>query len=352
MFTLSAFSSKSIFMETLKYFFPFMLVITIMSHGGVMETDPDKLATRFLNSLDATQKEKVLMPLGDESRSRWHFLPHSSFQRAGLPLKVLNDKQKDLIHQLLQVYLSDKGYKKTLDIIELEKVLAVLENNSVYRDPEMYYVAFYGDPSKDEAWGWSFEGHHVSLNFTVVDKQVSYVPRFFGANPGTVMEGPKKGLRVLKNEEDMGLELINMFNPEQRKKAIFQLSAFKEIVTSNAAEVAPLEEVGILVKDMNKEQQALLFELLDEYLSAMPPDVARERMLKLKEEETGAIRFGWAGDTEIGKPHYYRIQGKSFLVEFDNTQNNANHIHTVWRDFDGDFGRDLIREHYQKSGHH
>ena len=323
-----------------------------MSYGDVRETDPNVLATRFLNSLDAAQREKVHMTLEDESRSRWHFLPPTSWPRPGLPLKELNAQQKDLIHQLLQVYLSEKGYKKTLDIIELEKVLAVLENNPVRRDPEMYFVSFYGEPSKDAAWGWSFEGHHVSLNFTVVGKQVSYVPRFFGANPGTVREGPKKGTRVLKNEEDLGLKLVNMLNPEQKKKAIFRLSAFEEIVTSNASEVTPLEDVGILVKDMTKAQQDLLFELLGEYLSAMPQDVARKRMSNLKKEETDAIRFGWAGETQIGKPHYYRIQGKTFLVEFDNTQNNANHIHTVWRDFEGDFGRDLIREHYQRSGHH
>ena len=325
------------------------MVITVMSYGGVRETDPDVLATKFLNSLDATQRERVLMTLEDESRTRWHFFPPSSWSRPGLSLKELNTKQRDLIHQLLQVYLSEKGYQKTLDIIELEKVLAVLENDFAKRDPELYFVAFYGDPSKDNAWGWSFEGHHVSLNFTVVGNNVSYVPRFFGANPGTVKEGPKKGTRVLKNEEDLAIKLVNMLDTEQRKKAIFRLSAFKEIVTSNASEVAPLDEVGIMVKDMNKEQQEVLFELLDEYLSAMPHEVAKKRSLKLRKEEIGAIRFGWAGETELGKPHYYRVQGKTFLVEFDNIQNNANHIHSVWRDFDGDFGRDLIREHYQRS---
>ncbi|MCG8319132.1 MAG: DUF3500 domain-containing protein [Cytophagales bacterium] len=338
-------------MEKMKYFVPLMVVV-FLSFEAICKTEPSVLATRFLNSLDAAQKEKVLMSLEDESRSKWHFLPPASWPRPGLPLKVLNDRQKGFIHELLQVYLSDKGYQKTLDIIALEEVLAVLENDPVKRDSEMYFVAFYGDPANDETWGWRFEGHHVSLNFTVVGKQVAYVPRFFGANPGTVREGPKKGTRVLKNEEDLGLKLVNMLNEAQKKKAIFRLSAFQEIVTSNASEVEPLDEVGIPVKDMNKAQQEVLFELLKEYLSAMPHEVAEKRMSNLRTEETDAIRFGWAGATEIGKPHYYRIQGKTFLVEFDNTQNNANHIHTVWRDFDGDFGRDLIREHYQRSGHH
>ena len=338
-------------MEKIKYFVPLMLVV-FLSFGEVLATEPSELATRFLNSLNERQKKKVLMAMEDESRSKWHFLPPASWPRPGLPLKELNDKQRGLIHELLQLYLSKKGYQKTLDIIELEKVLAVLENDPVKRDPEMYFVSFYGSPASDATWAWSFEGHHVSLNFTVVGKQVSYVPRFFGANPGTVKEGPKKGTRVLKNEEDLGLELVNKLSREQRKKAIFRLSAFQEIVTSNASKVEPLDNVGILVADMTAAQRDLLFELLKEYLSAMPKEVAEKRMSNLMKEETDAIRFGWAGATEIGKPHYYRIQGKTFLVEFDNTQNNANHIHTVWRDFDGDFGRDLIREHYKNSGHH
>ena len=168
------------------------------SYTDVHEGDPNAIATKFLNSLDTRQKEKIHMAFEDESRSKWHFLPISSWPRMGLPMKELNNSQRDLIHELLQIYLSSKGYQKTLNIIELEKVLAVLEKNPVRRDPELYHVAFYGDPSKDDPWGWSFEGHHVSLNFTVVGKKISYTPRFFGANPAIVKDGPKKGTRALK----------------------------------------------------------------------------------------------------------------------------------------------------------
>ncbi|MDN5216598.1 DUF3500 domain-containing protein [Fulvivirgaceae bacterium BMA12] len=338
-------------MKKIRYFISVIVMMAIASYANAYEVNPGAIAMKFLNSLDAGQKEKVHMAFDDESRSQWHFLPISSWPRMGLPMKALNKSQRQLIHELLQVYLSSKGYNKTLNIIALEEVLAVLEKNPVRRDPELYYVAFYGDPSKDDPWGWSFEGHHVSLNFTVVGAKISYTPRFFGANPAIVKEGPKKGTRALKNEEDLGLKLINMLNPEQKKIAIFRLEAFLEVVTSNASQVTPLDEVGIPAGDMTTAQQQTLFDLIDEYLSAMPEVVAKKRMSKLREEEIQNIRFGWAGQTQIDKPHYYRVQGKTFLIEFDNTQNNANHIHAVWRDFDGDFGRDLIKEHYQRSAH-
>jgi len=224
--------------------------------------------------------------------------------------------------------------------------------NPVVRDPEKYFTAFYGNPERDSLWAWSFEGHHISLNFTVLNDQISMAPRFFGANPAIIPAGKRKGERTLDKEEDYGLELINSMSDSQKQKALFRENAFFDITTTNAPEVDPPEPVGIEMKDLNPAQQNILVNLINEYLSAMPTDLAAKRMENLEKEEFGKIRFGWAGATNLGEPHYYRIQGKTFLVEFDNTQNNANHIHTVWRDFDGDFGRDLIREHYRTSEHH
>lgn len=310
------------------------------------------LAKAFIDSLKPEQRAKVLLEMDDSQRYNWHFFPGRMLPRAGVTLKELNGQQKDLLHQLLQAYLSEKGYAKTKEIIGLESVLAELENNPGFRDPEMYFVAFYGEPSEDSVWGWNFQGHHIALHFTVVKDKISFSPRFLGANPAEVREGPKKGLRVLKNEEDLALQLVNSLSEEQRKKAIFQLRAFVDIVTANAAEVKPLEPVGIPAKDMDTGQRTLLEALIFEYASTAPEDIAKERMEKIRQADFDNIRFGWAGDTELGKPHYYRIQSGEFLIEFDNTQNDANHIHSVWRDFDGDFGRDLIREHYQHSHHH
>jgi hypothetical protein len=309
-------------------------------------------ATKFLNSLSEDQKGKTLLPFDDQSKSKWHYLPAASWSRPGIQLHELEPAQKELLFNLLKASLSDTGYAKTKQIIELENVLAEISGNPNYRDPEKYHVAFYGDPQKNDLWAWSFEGHHISLNFTVADDKISIAPRFMGANPATILSGPKKGERTLHREEDLGLKLIGALSDPQKNKAIFQSSAPRDIVTANSSEVDPLKPVGIAMKELNKDQQLILNELIYEYLSTIPADLAKTRLEKLRTEEWSEIRFGWAGSITIGKPHYYRIQGKTFLIEFDNTQNNANHIHSVWRDFDGDFGRDLIREHYQHSHHH
>lgn len=308
-------------------------------------------AEKFLNALTNEQKERMVLPFDNSSKSDWHYLPAASYPRSGISLEELNSEQKDLLFKLLRASLSETGYSKTKQIISLEEVLAEISGNSNYRDPEKYFVAFYGYPEKDELWAWAFQGHHISLNFTVANGNMSVAPRFMGANPATIKTGKRKGERTLAKENDLGLQLINTLPEIQRDKAIFSERAPFDIVTGNASEVDPLEPVGLKLQEMPAASQQLLLQLIDEYLAAMPEKLAAERMKKLENEEFNEIRFGWAGATEPGKGHYYRIQGKSFLVEFDNTQNNANHIHSVWRDFDGDFGRDLIREHY-KSGHH
>lgn len=309
-------------------------------------------AIRFIQSLDTKQRALALFSITDTTKNTWHFIPGASFPRAGIRLSDLNAKQKELFSMLLQDNLSASGYDKAMRIIALENVLVEMGGDPKYRDPELYFIAFYGNPEKDSAWAWSFEGHHLSLNFTNVANKIGIAPRFMGANPGTVPVGKLKGERVLDKEEDLAIALINSLTDAQRKQAIFQEKAFPDNVTSNASEVKPLKEVGIPIKELNNTQQGVLQTLIDEYLSSMPTDLATERMNKIKQEDYAEIRFGWAGATTLDHPHYYRIQGKSFLIEFDNTQNNANHIHTVWRDFEGDFGRDLLREHYKKDHQH
>jgi hypothetical protein len=313
------------------------------------KSDP---ATKFLDSLSPDQLNKAKMIFDDKAKHDWHYLPATMYTRAGIPIKQLNPKQKRLLFEMLQTSLSETGYSKTKQIISLENVLAEISGDTVRRDPEKYYAAFYGNPQKDSLWAWSFQGHHISLNFTILNGKTSIAPRFLGANPARVTSGKRKGERTLSKEDDLGLELINSLSNEQKEKAIFQQNAFRDIVSKNSVEVTPLKPVGIKMKELNQSQQMALLDLIDEYLANMPNDVASKRMNKLKKEEMDEIQFGWAGATELEKPHYYRIQGKSFLVEFDKTQNNANHIHSVWRDFDGDFGRDLIREHYKSSNHH
>jgi hypothetical protein len=313
---------------------------------------PESPVTDFLESLEHEQLEKAQMPFDDLSREVWHFLPGEMWPRKGIRLTDLDQKQKELAFIMLFDHLSEAGYKKVLGIIDLENVLIEMGQDKNFRDPDKYFVAIYGDPSKDKLWAWSFEGHHLSINFTISGKNVSMSPRFMGANPATIPIGKRKGQRPLKAEEDMALELVNSMDSNQRVKAIFSSRSYLEIVTSNATQVGPLKPVGIAYAELNLDQQKLLLELINEYLSAMPQDLAKRRRIEIERENLSTIRFGWAGATELGKGHYYRIQGQSFLIEFDNTVNNANHIHTVWRDFDGDFGKDLIREHYEKDSHY
>jgi hypothetical protein len=239
-----------------------------------------------------------------------------------------------------------------MKIIDLENVLLEISGDSIMRNPENFSVAFYGNPERDSLWAFSFEGHHISLNFTILNDKVEIAPRFLGANPARIPSGPREGERTLQKEEDLGFELINSLSEEQRDLAIFQQKPFFDIVTGKSAEVEPLSPVGIMYGQLNRNQQLIFLKLLDEYLSTIPAEQAEKRMNSIKDEEINEVRFGWAGATVLGEGHYYRIQGKSFLIEFDNVQDKANHIHTVWRDFDGDFGRNLIQEHYEKSHHH
>jgi hypothetical protein len=326
----------------------FLCFCTVFLASHFIKVDP---ATSFLNSLNSDQQTKALYDFEDQVRFRWHYLPATSFERPGIALSDLDSKQKKLAFELLETNLSKSGYDKTIRIIDLENVLAEIEGNTERRDPEKYHLAIYGNP-KDEAWAWAFQGHHVALHFTISRDVVSFVPRFLGSNPAMIKEGNRKGERTLKQEEDLGFELINGLSDSQRKKAVISTETYRDILTANSAQAERLEETGIKIQEMNENQKGVLISLIKEYLSVMPDDQASHRLNRLREEDMGEIRFAWAGDFELGKPHYYRVQGKTFLIEFDNTQTKANHIHSVWRDFDGDFGRDLIKEHYQNSDHH
>jgi hypothetical protein len=217
------------------------------------------------------------------------------------------------------------------------------------RNPEKYYFSVFGEPSDTGAWGFRVEGHHVSQNFTVVNGKIAGSPSFFGANPAEVREGPRKGLRVLAAEEDLARDLLESLTMEQKKVAIVTTEAYKDILTS-AARKAALEgqPSGLSAAKMTKKQFDLLLTLLSSYASNMPEQLAQARMEQVKKAGTNMF-FAWAGVEQRGGPHYYRVQAPAFLIEYDNTQNNANHIHSVWRDFNGDFGLDLLAMHYKAS---
>jgi hypothetical protein len=304
-------------------------------------------AERVLAGLPAAAREKVARPFDDGDRTDWHYTPRS---RNGVALKELDAQGRDAVHALLKEALSATGYRKVVNIVELELVLRELETFGLMRDPERYHLTIYGTPGATAAWGWRFEGHHVSLNFTLAgDRMAVDAPSFLGANPANVPRGPKAGLRVLAAEEDEARALLGSLRDAQRREAIFDTRTFGDIVTGNAAKVDPLQPVGITASSMTDAQRAQLVKLVEVHAATFAPGLAQARMARVKEGGIDKIRFGWAGATERGKPHYYRVQGPLFLIEYDASQGGGNHIHAVWRDFTGDFGRDLLREHYENA---
>jgi hypothetical protein len=319
------------------------------SHVPPPSSNADK-AVAFIESLSADQKAKATFPFYGMTPHEWSFLPASTSFPDGIPVKDLETKQKERLYELMKAYLSSSGYEKTRTIMDLENVLRELNPENRHRIPENYFVAIYGVPDKDGTWGWSFQGHHVVLNFTVVNDVVAFAPFFFGSNPAEIKDGPRKGTRPMADEEDFAFALMNALSADQKQSAVFQTASYAEIVTGSATQVAPLPAVGLAAKDLSNDQKTILKKLLTAILSSMPEKLMRTRMTKIQSEDFGAVRFGWAGEINKSDPHYYRIQGKSFLVEFDNV--TGNHIHLVWRDFEGDFGRDLLREHYKTSPHH
>lgn len=330
----------------------YFLLLVPFALTGQNSTVDFSFALSCINALDSIQKTKAVFPFDDMSRYDWNYLPSSLIPRKGVCLKDLDSTQKNGVYDLLKSFLSDNGFSRAQEIMNNEYYLKELEPNMIHRIPENYFLAFYGTPAKDSVWGWKFSGHHIALNFTIVNNQLASTPIFYGVYPAEIKEGKNKGRRIIKDEEDLGFELINMLSAEQQSKAIFQSKSFNDIVTTNAIQVGPLDPVGIVAKDLTYQQKSVLNKLIACHLSSMPTEIAALRMKRIVSEDFNKIRFGWAGGLIPGVPHYYRIQGKTFLVEFDNTTHNANHIHIVWRDFNGDFGIDLLKEHYKYSTHH
>jgi hypothetical protein len=304
-------------------------------------------AKAFLASLDPEQRARATFQFQDEERFDWHYIPK---ERKGLPLKEMNSAQKHLAHALLAAGLSQRGYIKAVSIMSLDEILRLLENGTgPVRDPDRYFFSVFGEPSETGIWGYRVEGHHVSQNFTIVNGKVLAAPTFFGANPAEVRDGPRKGLRVLAREEDLGRAFVQSLTPEQKKTAIVSADAPGEILTGPMRKAALNgQPSGIAASKLDSKQRETLQNLLDEYCNNLPEEVAQVREEQIK-KAAGNLYFAWAGGEQVGQPHYYRIQSAAFLIEYDDTQNGANHIHTVWRDFDGDFGLDLLKEHYQTS---
>ena len=305
-----------------------------------------KAANNFLAALYPEQKEKATFKIDDEERSNWFYTP---VPRKGLPLREMTSGQRQLAFALLSAGLSQQGFIKGTTIMSTDEVLLKQEPEGPRRDPDGYFFSIFGTPAETGVWGFRIDGHHLSQNFTIVNGKVAGAPSFFGTNPAEVLKGPRKGMRTLAREEDLARDVIQSLTPEQRKTAIVDAKAPNDILTEHSREAALKgQPSGIQVSTFTAAQKAKLEDLLEEYCDNMTEEVAAFRKDQVRKAGDN-LWFAWAGGIQKGELHYYRVQAPSFLVEYDDTQNEGNHIHSVWRDFKGDFGRDLLAEHYQSS---
>ncbi len=303
-------------------------------------------AQRFLKSLSAEQREVATMDYSAAQRLEWHFIPKD--ERKGLQLRDMNDQQRQLARNLLASCLSEAGFDKATTIMDLEKILQKLEGERgrFRRDYLRYYYTIFGTPGEGK-WGLSIEGHHLSLNFVVEDgRMVAHTPAFFGANPaevrGNAGVGPAEGTRILAQEELLGFELVNSLNDQQRKTALIADKAPSDIRAAGEPQPPQTKPEGIAVSQLNSGQQATLKKLIEVYANNMPRRTAEQELAKIDEAGFDKVHFAWAGALKPGVGHYYRVQGPTFLIEFVNVQpdaagNPANHIHSVWRNMEGDF---------------
>ena len=309
-------------------------------------------AAIFLATLRTDQRGQTVFEFESEERYNWHYTPKF---RNGLPSGDMGKLQLEKAEELMAGSLSRTGFVKANTIIRHELILASVEKNDGVdrfdRDPGLYFFSVFGTPGGDSPWGWRVDGHHLSLNFTAVGGSiVSVTPSFFGANPAEVMSGPEKGLRILHEEEDFGRKLYLSMNPEQRNRAEIYPTAPPDLITRASRRVEIAEPVGLPAELMSATQRQSLMSLLKVYIDREPSTIAARSLKRVEEDGVGNIYFGWAGSQYRNQAHYYRIHGPSIFVEYDNTQNRANHIHSVWRDIRDDFGLDILRIHYER--HH
>ena len=306
--------------------------------GAAMATAAD----RFLDALDDEKRDVATFEFDDAERLNWHFIPR---EREGLPVKQMSPEERNLAIGLLATGLSAEGTLKATTIMSLEQILHEMENNAPHRDPELYYFSIFGEPSNKGKWGWRVEGHHLSLNLTIEDGSViSATPVFFGANPAEVRQGDREGLRALAEVEDRALRLVQALDDDQKAEAVVSEEAPSDIRAANTAQPPTEAAVGLTYGKMTESQRDMLRALVEAYAMDMPARVAEAWLTEIRDSGPEKVAFAWLGAADRNQPHAYRVQGPTFLIEFNNTQNNANHVHSIWRSMLGDFGVPIATE--------
>lgn len=309
-----------------------------------------RTASTFLTSLDSRQRRRATFSLTDPERLNWHYVPR---RREGVPFKEMTPASRGAAHDLMKASLSLVGYTKAVNIMRLEDVLRQLETfGGLLRDADNYAVAIFGTPGTANAWGWRLEGHHLSLNFTLVPgRLVAVTPAFMGANPALVPQGPLKGLRTLAEEQDLALALARSVDAGLRGRLVIAGNSLGDIVSGPGRGESLKAPAGIALGELDAEQRALALRLLEAYARNMQAEAAEEQLRRMRDDGLERVHFAWAGPIDARRAHYYRLHGPTLLIEYDNTQNDANHIHSVWRDPRNDFGADLLRAHYRSRQH-
>jgi hypothetical protein len=309
-----------------------------------------RAASAFLASLEPRQRRRAALALTDPERLNWHYIPR---RREGVPFKEMPPASRTAVHELMKASLSLVGYTKAVNIMRLEDVLRQLETfGGLLRDADNYAVTVFGMPGPDSAWGWRFEGHHLSLNFTLVPgRPIAVTPAFMGANPALVPQGPLKGLRTLAEEQDLALALARSIDTGLRGRLVISGNSLGDIVSGPGRGESLKTPAGVALGELNTEQRALALRLVEVYARNMQTEMAEEQLRRVRDDGIERVHFAWAGPIDARQAHYYRLHGPTLLIEYDNTQNDANHIHSVWHDPRNDFGADLLRAHY-RSRHH
>jgi len=344
-----------------RYFFLSLLVSVTVVVSAVGETaaptTEDAMARAvnyWLAKLSPELRTAAQFSFGGPEREAWHFIPK---ERLGVSLLQMDLDERRAAHNLIRTALSNRGYLKATAIMSLEEILRTIErdrpNVEQIRHPAKYWFAVFGDPKGEEPWGWRVEGHHLSLNFAVIPgKGIAASPAFYGANPAEIRTGHQAGLRVLGEEEDLARELLAALSPELQAQAVIDDKAPPDVITGPGASLDLGEPTGLSAKAMTKSQQKTLRNLVSEVANNLCGEVATKQTEEIADAGWEDVWFAWAGSRERGAPHYFRLHGPTFIVEYDNTQNDANHIHLVWHSTSNDFGADLLRQHYEESPHH
>ena len=340
-----------------KLSFPLLQLLFLIPFSGFSQGyDPvdrvkDNMQAATLNLLeilDNEQREKVSIAYDDANRKDWNNLPTHSFARQGLSLGEMNDQQKIALHALLQTGLSTQGYLKARHIIRQDQQhrMDVFEEEGFDTDRTMYghdyyYLSVFGNPEEDDNWGWRFEGHHLSLNFSLSPQGISVTPMFIGADPREILEGPYAGYSLLDEEADIAWRLINSLDEKQEPVATLEGKMPDDILTRTGDEPHTREMKGLAYSQMRPAQQDDLVMLVRAWVYNLNYHLAEQEMEKIREADLEELHFSWAGEKGQREPKYYRIHGPVTLIEYDNRTYEQWHIHSLWRNLSEDFGKQI-----------